>query len=70
MVTLGGFTTQAKSFARSRTKLKLMNGNEPVDVVLEHYEDMGSTYKGMIPLRRVHVPQALLEGNRAGKRVV
>ncbi len=61
LVTLGGFTTPAKSFAGSRTNLRLIDGEELVDLILEHYEDLGSTYKGMIPLRRVYVPQVLLE---------
>lgn len=59
LVTLGLFTTQAKSFARSKSNLRLIDGPELVDLVLGHYEQFDSRYKGLLPLRRVFVPATI-----------
>lgn len=59
LVTLGGFTTQARAFARSKPNLRLVDGEELVGLVLDHYEQFDSRYKGLLPLRRVYVPEAV-----------
>lgn len=59
IVTLGGFTAQANTFAKSKTNLRLIDGSELVNLVLAHYEQFDSSYKGMLPLRRVYVPEPL-----------
>jgi restriction system protein len=61
LVTLGAFTPQAKVFARSKSNLRLIDGRELVDLVLQHYEQFDSRYKGLLPLRRVYVPEPLEE---------
>lgn len=61
LVTLGVFTTQARNFAKSKSNLRLIDGNELVDMVLQHYEQFDSRYKGLIPLRKVYVPEPLEE---------
>jgi restriction system protein len=61
LVTLGTFTAQAKSFARSKTNLRLIDGEELVALILQHYEHFESRYKGLIPLKRVYVPQPIEE---------
>jgi restriction system protein len=30
-----------------------------VDLIFEHYEELDPRYKGMIPLKRVYVPEAV-----------
>jgi restriction system protein len=55
-VTLGYFTQQATQFGRSRTNLRLIDGDELVALVLEHYEALDSKFKSLIPLRRVYIP--------------
>lgn len=60
-VTLGGFTNQAKNFARSKSNLRLIDGDELVDLLLAHYDQLDSRYKGLIPLKRVYVPEPLEE---------
>jgi restriction system protein len=62
LVTLGTFTTQARSFARSKSNLRLIDGEELVALVLQHYEQFDSRYKGLLPLKRVYVPEPLEEG--------
>jgi restriction system protein len=59
LVTLGTFTAQAVNFARSKSNLRLVNGEELVRLILEHYDQFDSRYKGLLPLRRVYVPEAL-----------
>lgn len=56
-ITLGYFTSQAIQFARSKSNLRLVDGDDLVSLVLEHYEALDSKYKGIIPLRRVYVPE-------------
>jgi restriction system protein len=59
LVTLGSFTMQAKNFARSKSNLRLIDGNELVSLILEHYEQFDSRYKGLMPLKRVYVPESI-----------
>ena len=61
MVTLGSFTKQAQAFARSKSNLRLIDGPELVTLILQHYEQLDSRYKGLLPLKRVYVPEALEE---------
>ncbi|MCX6376312.1 MAG: restriction endonuclease, partial [Armatimonadetes bacterium] len=61
MVTLGTVTPQARSFERSKSNLRLIDGEELVDLVLEHYEQFDSRYKGLLHLKRVFVPEAIEE---------
>ncbi|KAB2969328.1 MAG: restriction endonuclease [Thermoanaerobaculia bacterium] len=65
LVTLGDFTNQARTFAKSKSNLRLIDGDELVDLLLENYERLDSRYKGLIPLRKVWVPEALSEGSEA-----
>ncbi len=62
LVTLGTFTIQAKNFAHAKSNLRLVDGVELVDLVLAHYEQFDSRYKGLLPLKRVYVPEPLEEG--------
>lgn len=57
VVTLGGFTPQAKAGARGRANLRLVDGDDLVGLILEHYEEFDARFKGLLPLKRVYVPQ-------------
>ena len=61
VVTLGTFTSQARAFERSKGNLRLVDGDLLVDLILQHYESFDSRYKGLLPLRRVYVPEPLEE---------
>jgi restriction system protein len=50
LVTLGVFTPQARNFERSKSNLRLIDGEELVQLVFQHYESVDSSYKGLIPL--------------------
>lgn len=58
-ITIGTFTKQAVNFAVSKSNLRLIDGDELVDLVLQHYEEFDSRYKGLIPLQRVYIPETL-----------
>jgi Uncharacterized conserved protein len=57
VVTLGSFTPPAKSFARNKSNLRLIDGDELVNLILQHYEQFDSSYKGLLPLKRIYVPE-------------
>lgn len=59
LVTLGTFSPPSQVFARSKSNLRLVDGDELVRLIYEHYEAFDSKYKGLIPLRRVYVPEAV-----------
>lgn len=59
LVALGAFTSQAKAFARSRHNLRLIDGEELVDLIFQHYEQFDSRYKGTLPLKRIYVPESV-----------
>ena len=61
LVTLGTFTIQARHFAREKSNLRLVDGDDLVALVLQYYDQLDSRYKGLIPLKRVYVPEALEE---------
>ena len=61
LVTLGTFTSQARNFARSKSNLRLIDGEELVSLILQHYEQFDSRYKGLLPLMKVYIPEALEE---------
>ena len=42
--------------------LRLIDGEELVRLLLQHYERFDSRYKGLLPLKRVYVPESLEEG--------
>ena len=54
---LGYFTSQARAFERSRSNLRLSDGVELVELVLNHYEKFDGKYKGLLPLGRVYVAE-------------
>lgn len=58
-VTLSSFTPPAIRFAESRANLRLIDADELVRLTLEHYEALDSRYKGLVPLKRVYVPEAI-----------
>lgn len=56
-VSTGGFTTDAKRAAESARKpITLLNRDDFIQLLLQHYEKLESEFKAQIPLRRVWVP--------------
>ena len=63
-VTLGTFTNQAFAFARNKSNLRLIDGDELVELMLRHYDQFDSSYKALIPLKRVYVPAPPEDDNK------
>ena len=61
LVTLGTATSQAKAFAGTKSNLRLIDGDALVELILEHYDQLDSRYKGLLPLKRVFIPEAVEE---------
>ena len=59
IVTLSTFTPQATKFAAGKANLRLIDGDELVSLTLAHYDELDPLYKGVIPLRRVFIPEAI-----------
>ena len=58
-ITLGAFSSHARDQEKNRPNLRLIDGEELVDLVLQHYEQFDAKHKGVLPLRRVYVPELL-----------
>ena len=56
LVTLGSYTNQALNFAAGKSNLRLLDGDDLIELILEHYEQLHSRYKGLIALKRVYIP--------------
>lgn len=56
-VTLGTYTREAVGIARNRHDLRLVSGNDLVDLVFEHYDAFDAKYKALLPLRSVYVAE-------------
>ena len=52
-VTLSSYAVQARSFAKSKEKIRLIDGSELVNLIFEHYDEFDGKYKAFLPLRRV-----------------
>ena len=58
-VTLGSFTKAAKAFGKDKGNLRLIDSDELTDLVLERYDQLDAKYKGLLPLQRVFIPEAV-----------
>jgi restriction system protein len=63
VVTLGTFSNQAKNFAQGKSNLRLIDGPALVELIFQHYEQFNARYKGLVPLKRVYVPEPLDEND-------
>ena len=56
VVTLGNFSRQAREFEKTRSNLRLIDGEQFVALFLEHYEKLDTYFKTLVPLKRVYIP--------------
>lgn len=59
-VALSSYSPAAMSYAANKENLRLIDGNQLVDLILEHYDSFNAFFKATLPLRRVYLPE--LEG--------
>jgi len=55
-ITLADYNNKVAAFAESKQNLRLIDGYELVDIILEHYEDLDTKYKNTLPLNKVFLP--------------
>lgn len=54
-VNLGSFTKQAKATERNKSKLRLIDGDQLVELVLENYTKLAPRYRAILPLKQIYV---------------
>ncbi|GLK19033.1 restriction endonuclease [Herbiconiux flava] len=54
-VSLGSYSREAKALERNRQDLRLIDGDEVIDLVLANYEKFANRWRSIIPLRNVYV---------------
>jgi restriction system protein len=62
-ITLGTFSPASRNYEQSKSNLRLVDGDELVQLIFQYYESFDSRHKGLLPLRRVYVPEAIETGN-------
>ena len=55
-VNLGSYSKPARALERNRSKLRLIDGEQLVGLVLEHYDKFSARYRSLIPLQRIFIP--------------
>ncbi|SHF31541.1 Type III restriction enzyme, res subunit [Loktanella atrilutea] len=55
-VTLGSFSRAASELERSRPKLRLIDGDSFVDLLLDNYAKLSPRYRSIVPLKQIYVP--------------
>jgi restriction system protein len=59
-VTLGTFTSDARTFERTKHNLRLIDGSELIELIFTHYDSFESRYQRLIPLKRTFVPGTII----------
>ena len=54
-VNLGSFSKQAKATERNKAKLRLIDGEQLVQLVLENYQKLSPRYRTLLPLKQIYV---------------
>lgn len=54
-VNLGSYSRPARLLERNKAKLRLIDGDELVDLVLEHYSKLSPRYRTLLPLKQIYV---------------
>jgi len=58
-VTIGTFSPSCRTFESSKSNLRLIDGDELVQLILQHYDRFDARHKGLLPLRRVYIPEVV-----------
>lgn len=54
-VTLGSYTAQSKATERNKPKLRLIDGEQLVQMVLDNYAGLSPKYRALLPLKQIYV---------------
>jgi len=55
-VTLGSFSSGARTFEQTKSNLRLLDGKELVELIYAHYDKFAPRYRALIPLKRTYSP--------------
>ena len=55
-VTLGSFSRAAKELERNRPKIRLIGGDDLIELVISHYEKLSPHYRTLLPLKSMYFP--------------
>ena len=58
-VNLGSYSKPARQLERNRSKLRLIDGSQFVDMILEHYSKLSPKYRTLLPLKQIYVADLL-----------
>lgn len=61
-IALGGFTPPARQVAEGMPKMRLLDADELVDLIFDHYSELADEAKEVLRLRRVWLPDNRVEG--------
>lgn len=53
-VTLGSFSSGARTFEQTKSNLRLLDGKELVELIFTHYDRFSPRYRALIPLKRTY----------------
>jgi len=54
-VNLGSYSKPARATERNKAKLRLIDGEQLVEIVLENYHKLAPRYRTLLPLRQIYV---------------
>jgi len=55
-VCLGSYTRECREYDRAKSNLRLLDGEQLVDLIFQHYEKFDPRYQSLLPLKRIYVP--------------
>ena len=55
-VNLGSYTIQARNKATNKSKLRLIDGKEIINLIYRYYDSFSPQYRSLIPLRKIFIP--------------
>jgi restriction system protein len=58
-ITLGAYSSDARTYEQMKPNLRLIDGSELVDLVVKHYQKLSSTYQILLPLQSTYIPKPL-----------
>ncbi len=58
-VTLGAFTSDARTYEQSKSNLRLIDGAELISLIYAHYHKFEPRYQAVLPLKRSYIPGSI-----------
>ncbi|WP_430428748.1 restriction endonuclease [Parasphingorhabdus sp.] len=62
-VTLGSFTSDARTFERTKPNMRLIDGPTLIDLIYSHYHQFEPRYQMLLPLKRSYIPGPIVSDN-------